>query len=199
MASEVDIANRALLKVHANPISRLRPPEDSEESQACFTVYDQLLDEVLAAHPWNFAIKQVALNKLDVTPIDEFTFAYQLPNDCLRVLRIQKDKYRYRYKIKGDQLHTDLDGVKIEYISRVLDTTKFDPMFVSTLAIRIAAELAYPIAGSTERTQQLMVEYKDMLREAKRRDGQEGTPDPITAETFIDSRQQNGYSHTKYW
>lgn len=202
MVSAVDICNRALLKIHARQISRLDPPEDTEESQACFTVYSQLRDEVLRAHPWNFAVKLGTLNKLATGPDFDYNYAYQLPADCLRVLKLEAEKYRNRYKIIGDQLHTDLDGVKIKYTKRETDTTLYDPLFVSALATRIAMELAYALAGSAERTQQLQSEYERILREAKRRDGQEGTPDPVTAQTFIDTHNNtNSYTGRNggYW
>lgn len=191
--SEVDICNRGLLKIHSGSITRLRPPENTEESRACFTVYDQLLDEVLRAHPWNFAIAQESLQLLSEPPQFNFNHAYQLPTDCLRVLRLDDNHYKYRFKIKGDQLHTDVSGAKIEYIKRITDPNMFDSLFTSTLSTRIAMELAYALAGSAERTEQLSAEYSKLLKEAKRRDGQEGSPDPITAERFIDSRTGGRY------
>lgn len=202
MVSSVDICNRALLKIHARQISRLDPPEDTEESQACFTVYEQLRDEVLRAHPWNFAVKLATLNKLSDAPAFDYNFAYQIPSDCLRVLKLEEEQYRNRYKIIGNELHTDLDGAKIKYTKRETDTTLFDPLFVSALATRIAMELCYALAGSAERTGQLEAEYARILREAKRRDGQEGTPDPVTAETFIDTHNNaNSYTGRNggYW
>lgn len=202
MVSEVDVCNRALLKIHARQISRLDPPEDTEESQACFTVYEQLRDEVLRAHPWNFAVKLATLNKLSDAPLFDFNYAYQLPSDCLRVLKLKETDYRNRYKIIGNQLHTNLDGVNIKYTKRETDTTLFDPLFVSALATRIAMELCYALAGSAERTAQLEAEYIRILREAKRRDGQEGTPDPVTAETFIDAHNNANYNFRTdggYW
>lgn len=202
MVSSVDICNRALLKIHARQISRLDPPEDTEESQACFTVYEQLRDEVLRAHPWNFAVKLATLNKLSDAPAFDYQYAYQLPADCLRVLKLKEENYRNRYKVIGDQLHTDLDGVNIKYTKRETDTTLFDPLFVSALVTRIAQELCYALAGSSERTAQLEAEYIRILREAKRRDGQEGTPDPVTAQTFVDSHNNSNYDYnftSKYW
>ena len=59
MASEVDIANRALQKLGAESIVSLT--QDSENARACNLCYEPIRDAELRAHPWNFAIKRASL------------------------------------------------------------------------------------------------------------------------------------------
>lgn len=194
MVSEVEICNRALVELHANPITSLA--DESEEGVACNATYDQLRDEVLRAHPWNFAIEQKKLQQNADAPLFDFNAAYNLPEDCLRVLRI--DTRYYRFKIKGRELHTDAPGVNIEYIKKETDTTKFDPMFVTALVIRLKASLANPLTGSVQAASNYFVEYEQFLKDAKRRDGQEGTPDDVTADLWVDSRYNYPYGTDYY-
>jgi hypothetical protein len=185
--SDVDIANSALIKIKANLITSFG--DDGEEAAACNILYSQLRDDILRSHPWNFAIKQATLQQLSDDPAFEFNNAFQLPNDCLRVLKT--DDMSFKYKIKGRELHTDAGSVKIEYIRQETDTTIFDPLFVEVLATRLASELAYPIAGSNETKGILLREYEKKMAEAKRRDGQEGIMDVVEANFWIDSRSQD--------
>lgn len=196
MVSEVEICNRALIQCHAAPISSFRPPEDSEESVACAAVYDQLREEVLRSHPWNFAIALDQLNQVSPAPEFDYSFAYQLPADCLRVLKMDRAT-RHRFNVIGNLLYTNSPSAKVYYIKNVKDTTLFDSLFITALSTRIAAELAYALSGSSERAEQLARNYDKAIREAKRRDGQEGITDDVTADLFIDSRfsgNNGGYS-----
>lgn len=193
--SEVDICKRALIKVHAPLITSLT--QDTEEAIQCNILYPQVRDEVLRAHFWNFAIKQATLQKLSETPDFEFNYKYALPSDYIRILRL---RYRNdKYKIKSGELHTDRDGSQIEYVAKITDTTKFDPMFVTCLSLKLAAELSYSLAGSADRAAQLQNEYELALKKAKRADGQEGTPDSLTADLFVDSRHEYGSTYPVDW
>jgi len=193
MVSTVEICNRAITKVHGDFITSLT--QDSEEAKYCNLLFPQIRDEVLRAHFWN--IEQSTLQQSANTPSFDFNYKYALPPDYIRIYRL--DNSRARYKIKGKFLHTNLSSVKIEYVKKETDTTKFDPMFVTALAIRLAAELAYPIAGSQSRANELLGEYTDYIKLAKRSDGQEGTPDSLTADLFVDSRHELYQSYPTDW
>lgn len=186
--SEVDICNRALIHVHAPTITSLS--QGTEEANQCQILYPLVRDEVLRAHFWNFAIKQATLSKLADTPAFDFNYKYALPSDYVRIYRL--DNQGYRYKIKGGELHTDKDGVKIEYVAKITDTTKFDAMFSTAVSLKLGSELSYSIAGSADRAAQLLDDYKMYVKEAKRADGQEGTPDPLRADLFANSRHEYG-------
>jgi len=195
MVSVVDICNRSIIKADGNLITALS--QDSEEAINCTVLYPQLLDEVLRAHFWNFAIDQATLNQAVDAPLFGFAYKYLLPADYIRIYRMKES--RAAYKIKSGYLHTDLSSVDIEYVRRETDTTKFDAMFVTAMTLRLGSELAYPIAGSAERAQQLLNEYTQFIKLAKRSDGQEGTPDSLTADAYVDSRHGNGGYNSNDW
>jgi hypothetical protein len=142
MTTEVSICNTALIGANAATITDLL--EDSTEAVRCSIFYPQTRDEVLRAHPWNFAIKQQTLQLEVDAPLFEFSAKYTLPSDCLRVLKMNSD---HKYKIKGRSLHTDAAGVAIEYIAREEDPTVYDSLFVSALATRLSGRLSYATHG----------------------------------------------------
>lgn len=58
--TQLDIANRALLRLGAKKIDSLT--EDSDRARACDAEVDEVRQETLRAHPWNFARKRARLN-----------------------------------------------------------------------------------------------------------------------------------------
>jgi hypothetical protein len=184
MASEVDICNLALNEIGESQIIDLT--EASKAARLCNLVYSDTRDAVLREHPWNFAIKRAELARLTTDPIFDFDAQFQLPSDCLRVIRTDDDLDPYR--IEGERLLSVNDSVKIEYISRVEDTTKFDPLFVETLSVRIGAKLAYNLSDNNTLTQLLEQKYRDRVKQARSMDGQEGIPRSTDADLWINSR-----------
>ena len=84
--SNVEICNIALTALGANNIMDLT--ENTEEARKCNVLFENLRDEMLEAHLWNFAIKRTGDLALSSTsPLWEFNNKFQLPTDCLRVLK----------------------------------------------------------------------------------------------------------------
>ena len=96
---------------------------------------------VLRSHPWNFANKRVELAQLTESPAFEYDFQFQLPADCLRVLKT--DDELDIFKIEGRQLLSNNAIVKILYTSRIEDTTQFDSLFTETLSLMIGSKLPF--------------------------------------------------------
>lgn len=184
MASSVDICNIALTELGEDTIIALT--EDSKAARLCNLFYADTRDSLLRMHPWNFAIKRVELAKTVNTPVFEFDSEFGLPSDCLKV--IKTDDVYLTYRIEGKKLLANSDSVKIEYISRVEDTTQFDSNFVMALALRLASKIAYNISDNNTLTQYIDARAEAMLKEAKSMNGQEGTPYPVIADTWLNER-----------
>jgi hypothetical protein len=184
MASETDICNIALIELGEEQIMSLT--EGSKAARLCNLVYDDTRDAVLREHPWNFSIKRVELAKLTTNPAFEYDSQFQLPSDCLRVVRT--DDSLDPYRVEGNKLLSYNDSVKIEYISRIEDTSRFDSLFVEVLAVRIAAKLSYNLSDNNNLTQFLEQKYRDRLKQAKSMDGQEGIPYSTDADMWLNSR-----------
>jgi hypothetical protein len=186
-ASVVEICNRALGAIGQGAITSL--DDQNTAARLCQRFYPQLRDEMLRGHPWNFAMARASLPALTAVPTWGFTLAYQLPTDCLRVWRVG-EVYRFaKWKVEGRTIVTDLGApLSIQYIRQVTDPAEFDPIFVSALAARLAMEITMPIANDRTLRETMMREYQTHLRAARGADGQEGSADRITAETFIEAR-----------
>lgn len=142
MASKVSIINYALSKLGSLAITTLT--EATKERRAATNVYNEVRDKLIAAYPWNFAIKRISLPQLSTIPDFEFDYEYQLPADCLRPLKLYDTTEEYKVeagKILTDAANSD-NEIDLIYIARIEDEAQFSPSFVECFAIKLAAEIA---------------------------------------------------------
>ena len=195
MASEVDICSNALQMVGDDAIVSLT--DDNDRARLCNRFYFPTRDEVLRAHPWNFAVKRQVVAPLTATPAFEFTNAFQWPPDCLRVMRLFTSTIpdfttRVRHRIEGRTILADADSINLIYIKRETDPNQFDELFRSTLEARLASKLAWPLAEDVQMARDMFQIFKDNLDVAKTVDAQEGTPHTGEEEDIISSRTSFG-------
>src|SRR3990167_164721 len=139
--SDVTIVNNALGKLGDDPIVAMS--DQTERAILANRIYTDVRDATLRAHTWNFALKRASLTSTGNTPAFEFTYEYNLPSDCLRVLKI--NTITGKWKIENNKLLSDQATVKILYVSRETDTTKYDTSFTEAFAARLASEMAIPL------------------------------------------------------
>ena len=185
MATKVSICNLALRSVGAQRITALT--DANEAARVLNDIYDLIRDEVLTAHPWNFASKRASLVAEDDAPEFDYDTAYALPTDCLRVIRMEETDADF--KIEAGLLLTDESTANILYIAKITDESKFSPFFVTTLAVRLASEIAYPLTNDQNLAVKKYEEYERKIKMAKSIDGQEGSVETIEDSSWIDDRE----------
>lgn len=183
--SAVKICNMALDKIGANRISSLS--DTDRTSVLCNDVYERARDELLYSHPWNFAITRASLSADAATPDWEYSNQYTLPNDCLRVIRLEYTNYDYR--VEGRKIVTDQGApLKIIYIKQETDVTVFTPGFTELLALKIAIDLGYNFTANASLIQGLIDQFRRKKAEVKQHDAQEGNPRELEADTWSSGR-----------
>lgn len=172
MASEVEICNLALGHI-GQSVAIASLSEQSKAARICARNYAQARDELLAATPWRFARKSIALAQLTETPFPGYAYAYAQPEDCLNVHRVcpeagirahwraveisltqphRRHEYADRIPfevvmgVQGTAIATDLKDAFLLYTARVTNTSRFTPMFVNALAWSLASKIAMPMA-----------------------------------------------------
>jgi hypothetical protein len=185
--SPAELCSRALLKIGASTITSL--DEGTTEAQVAAHLYPITRDALLAAHPWNFAIAYAELQAADEPPVADYSCAFVLPADCLRVLSAGalSRGSGLEYRICGRQLLTDAERVTLTYVQRAAEET-FPPFFVMALIAQLAAEFCIPLTDSTSRWEGLRSAAEGEFRRAKMIDSQEETPQRITDFTLIEER-----------
>lgn len=177
--SDVGIANSALSKIGAGAIIALT--DDTPAGRAVLARYAAVRDAELTRHVWRFSIKRTSLAALSSTPVFGYTYEYQLPDDCLRVLVAGQsspglDTSEYRdgtdtldYTIEGRKILTEYGApLYLRYVYRAEDPTQFDNAFAETFAARLAYELVTALSDSTSRKEMAWADYQSALRDAVR-------------------------------
>jgi len=183
MASKIDIISQALILLGHDAINSLTDP--GRVVRVAASLYDQVKEEELTSSNWSFARFKVQLAQLTTAPIDEFTYAYQLPPDHLKTLFI---KPRVRFKKYQDKIYTNANGpIYLDYIANVSES-RFDPSFTRMLSLSLAANYAIPIREGFTTSQLLEQRYMKARNRATQADSSQQTQDRIVSNPFIAAR-----------
>lgn len=199
MASQVEIANRALTKIGEARILSLS--DDVEAARSIDSLWDIVRDAELRIRKWKFSVSRTTLAALATTPSWGFSYEYQLPADCLRILQVNDiypgvDLSDYRgsdsaeWRVEGRKILTNISApLKIRYISRVEDTGQWDAAFTEAFACRLAAEVVERLTQSNAKKDTAWSEYKQAISMAVRADAIESAPEPLPDSEWILGRQ----------
>ena len=186
--SEVSICNAGLISLGEETITALT--DNNKAARLCNQRYETLRDAVLRDAKWNFALERAQLAQLVSTPSFGFSSEFQLPTDCLRVLKTDDD--HDTYKVEGRKIRSNVSSMKILYIKKITDPALFDSMFVEALSARIAVDLAIPLTDSDSRLASMVSLYDKRIGEARGADAQEnGSIEVYEADEWLNSR--SGY------
>jgi len=179
MASQVDIANRALSKLGEARIISL--DDDTKNAREIKSAFDIVRDAEFRAHRWHFTKKRITLPALSETPIFGWDYQCQLPSDFLQVIQVGYydpivDLSDYRtsgsrdWEIEaGGVLLTNLEApLPLRYVARIDDTTRYDSTFVEVLACRLAVEVCQALTQSETKKESARADYKEAMSVAIR-------------------------------
>lgn len=172
--SVIDCCNSALQRVGATTILSLS--DNSPEARACSVAYDSNRRDELRRHRWNFAIKRAILAPDATAPAFDFKYAFTLPSDCLRVLRPATSNLDWQ--IEGRKILTN-DGatLQLKYIADIEDCAQWDASYYNVVAAALAVDICERLTQSNVKKRQLLDEYNDCVKTAKRVNAFEAGPE----------------------
>ncbi len=194
--TSLSICNMALSLIGNKSFLITALNEDSEPARQCNLWYEPIRDATLMAHPWNFAIRRAELSQISDTPAYGYAYAYSYPDDFLKVVQtdMAEEAGWEDYRSEGQLgtttrvLLSDEGEVAIEYIAKITDPNAYSPMFVQALVTHLAATICVPLTDSQTRADKIADRYKEIVREARSVDAQEGTPRGLDADTWLNAR-----------
>lgn len=195
---DLDIANLALDHLGQDSVSTLENPTETNAIIAA-RWYDQTRRGLLREYVWNFAKKRRVITRTG-TPAFDFEDAYLLPTDFLRFLSIGGDIEQdqiFDYDIEGRNIILNNGGtssLKLRYIADITDVTKFDPLFVEILALKLALNMSYKITLKKGVVQQVNQKLALELPKAVTIDGQERPPRRIERSVWRKKRLDGRYT-----
>ena len=150
MLTKIDLCSMALLKLGEKPIQSLT--DDTPGAQLARTLFDPVIDTLIASHPWHFATRVYELTKN--TDGD-----FLIPSDMLRVLRCAD-------QIIGDRIVSNSEKISVVGTIRV-SADKFPSYFASLAATKLAMEFCIPLTGDQTVFRMLAALYETELQSAK--------------------------------
>lgn len=149
--TKIDLCSQALVKLGAKSIASM--DENTTEAMVAQQLYEPTLRHLLSSYPWRFALRQECLGRLDETPLTDYPYAFQIPNDCLRILSAGQNTKSSGliYRLVGQKLYAKVPEVVLTYLSRPEENT-FPPFFNQALTDTLAAQFCLPLTESSTRT-----------------------------------------------
>lgn len=147
----------------------------SNTARRAKTLWNDLVREQLALHPWNFAIRRAQLNAAGAAPTHGWQRGFLLPADCIRWLPYADTDSDWRAaEREGDYLLSDAAApLPIRYIAAIDDVTRWSAPFVKLVTLQLAASLAEAVTQSESIKDRVLERAEAALRKAKRMDGLE--------------------------
>lgn len=195
MITDIDIVNQALARISKGQISDFNDTRDTARNIE--VIYNQEYESFLVSFPWSFARRRSLLARLYVDNhvlVDAgYRYAYRMPVDCLQVVRVHDGANGARERFIGrfvrrinyhgedfdvlryderapEALFTDMESVRILYVSRNTTVNNFSPDARAALISRIAYAVALTDQNSTQIAQQQDERYQREFAFAIKRD-----------------------------
>jgi hypothetical protein len=155
-----------LIKIGQSTVSSI--DEDTPTATKLKTIYNQVLDEALAAGPekgWKFAQPEEDYDiSVDATsPGDSYEYRYKLPDDFLRATSVKTEGTEITDWVrKGQYILTNQEDteIELEYVKRVTVTGLFPPHFIKVLYYMLAYHLAYDIVQNKNHANDILQELQ---------------------------------------
>ena len=201
ITADLDVVNIALARIGEDELTDLQ--QVGKVARTMRSNFGPARDSLLRAYRWNFAIGRAALASTSYagsTSLFGFTYAFNLPDDCLAVIGIfdpNEDIRNYTstkqpWKVEGRQLLFDTDPAYLYYIRSITNARVFDPMFVDALGWKLGIDTAYALSTGPDHVKNCWSGFKEVMRMAKLANAIEGSPEVITTSEWIDARDDAG-------
>lgn len=182
MASNIDIASNALVRIGVPPISSLN--EGGAAGQAASNLYEPTVRALITEHPWRFASAKRQLAQLTSTPLNRWQYAYQLPSDLLLMYFVYP---RGDYEIYEDKLCSNANTIEIDYIFRV-DEALFPAYFQLACEYKLASEFALIVTSNRTLAETYEFKYQEQIKKARFADSQGRPANTIQTIDYLDVR-----------
>jgi len=184
MASKIDIASNALLLLGDSPITSFS--EGGTGATVMANIYEPTYRAMLASHPWNFAQKQQQLSQLVGKPLFDrkYRYRYAMPPDYIRIIRLES---QHEYQIVGEEIHTNDNQAKIQYVYEISEGD-LPPYFVVLMEYQLAAKAAMAVTDRSTLADMMMAKAMNQFSQSTAIDSQNDTTVAIQDNPFISIR-----------
>lgn len=181
--TSLDICNSALFALGGNEITSFS--DGTTGAKLCAAFWAKAVDAVLRLHPWNCAIKRAQLIPDVAAPLYEWTAAFTLPSDLLRLLDMDGVK---QYKSEAGKILCNESALNVRYVYRNDSPAGWDALLVAAVTVYLQFLLAYPLTKSNTTQEKQWGLFTELLRTARSVDAQEEPGEEIGDFPFLNVR-----------
>jgi hypothetical protein len=192
ISSKNDICNLALGHLgNYGTISNIDTPRKQHEITFALW-YDISREAFLKIAMPNFALARKRIALVSETPPYPFTYSYEYPSDCLKVLGIGavEDK-KNDYTVEANRLYTDVeyeDGLPLRYIKNITDVNSMSPEFIVGFSWYLAGNVALIITQDKDKAMAIQRMVPMKITELSGLNAQENLPIRISRSRFKGAR-----------
>ena len=198
--TQLQIVNLALHHLGMNSITSAQLTADAIPSAKEANVFwEPCRDEVLGEVPWSFNTATLALSALNIDDL-EWEYVYSYPTLSVGSVWAVYDestattKYDQNFEVKytpsqsNKCIYTNLQYAYAEYSYKVTDPSIWSDKFNMAFSYRLAAEMAIPLIGDSNKSEQMLNIYGAIIGEAKRIGNSEKVEKPTQTSNYQNGR-----------
>ena len=193
-STDIEVAQKAMVLIGLEPLTSFT--DNTDEALVANTIFEDVVEDCLGQHSWNFATGQKTLARLANVPVDRWDAAYALPTspDVIQVLTVTIDDAPQPYDIYERYVYINADAtadVVLNYVFRP-ETQYWPPTFTMWVIFRLASVLALSVTRKADVAQSYTQLAEQQFRRAKARDSQQVTTQGLRLSRYHRARLGSG-------
>lgn len=193
-STDIEVAQKAMVLIGLEPLTAFT--DNTDEALVANTIFEDVVEDCLGQHSWNFATGQKVLARLTNVPVDRWDAAYALPTnpDVVQVQTVTIDDVPQAYDIYERYVYINADvteEVVLNYVFRP-ETQYWPPTFTMWVIYRLASVFALSVTRKGDIAQSYTQLAEQQFRRAKARDSQQVTTQNLRLSRFHRARLGSG-------
>lgn len=190
--ADTDLVNRAFGKIDARSITSFS--DGTKEADLATDYYESTLDELLAEHPWRFAMTRVELSQ--TTAVTGWDYAFSLPSDLVKIVEMADNENfngaaRFRHHREGNSILTYTDQMWLRYVYQFRTVSRMPPLFQEAFCQRFASYVGPHLDRSRAQSESLYEQSERTLAKAKSSEAQEESHEEFPESDWVTCRYGN--------
>ena len=180
--SQISLISKALVLAGEKPCSSLS--EDRYGVTVLANLFEIKYESLLQRNRWRFAMKKGSFSRLNVDPLNEWQYAFQIPSDCLLLVG---QTYPQPYEVYGNRVYSNSSTFEAEYMFKPA-INLLPAYFTLCLAYDLAQDALAPITENDARAAQMRIKATAQYAVAQFADAQARPSRPIIDSPFTAAR-----------
>lgn len=180
--SKVRVISDALILLGEREVISLT--DERKGVKAAANLFERVYENELQSNPWRFSMKKAALSRLNLTPLNQFTYVHQMPSDCLLPRHVYPATL---YEIFGNRIYSNQLTIELDYQFKP-EVSAAPAYFTTLLAYALARDLASPLTEKRNKVDEFMTKYVAQRDRAMYADAQSRPATMVQHNPFTDVR-----------